>query len=591
MRVLLLSTSYNSLTQHAHVELVRLGHDVSIELFISDDQVRKGIELYQPDLILCPMLTKVIPPDVWRKTPCIIIHPGVRGDRGPSSLDWAILNQEPVWGVTAVQAAVEMDSGPIWASFQFPMRPASKSSLYRDEATQAAIKVIRTVVKRFESGVFVPEPLDYSRFDVQGCCRPMMKQSRRAIDWSEDPVELILRKIRSADSTPGVLDTIDGDEYYLYGAHKEGTLVGKPGEILATRHGAICRAAIDGAVWISHLKKKGAREEVHFKLPATMVLGSRLDKVPELPIEPLYTSPVATFKEIWYEEVNDVGYLYFEFYNGAMSSSQCERLTEAFHQACARPTKVIVLMGGRDFWSNGIHLNVIEAAPNPANESWRNINLIDDLVESILTAQGRLVISAMHGSAGAGGMMLALAADLVFVREGTILNPHYRTMGGLYGSEFWTYTLPKRVGAARAEQLTQACQPIGAEEAKEIGLVDEVIYLDEYSSSTFKQQISRIAERLVHDRNYDRLLADKVEKLNQHDQEKNLLSYRKEELMRMRDNFFGEDNSYHVARKNFVLKVPPVHTPLHLARHRQPSEPIWSSTVANVGVLSSDYAD
>ena len=36
-------------------------------------------------------------------------------------------------------------------------------------------------------------------------------------------------------------------------------------------------------------------------------------------------------------------------------------------------------MGGPDFWSNGIHLNVIEAAGGPADESWRNINAIDDV--------------------------------------------------------------------------------------------------------------------------------------------------------------------------------------------------------------------
>ena len=28
-----------------------------------------------------------------------------------------------------------------------------------------------------------------------------------------------------------------------------------------------------------------------------------------------------------------------------------------------------------------------------------------------------------------------------------MLNPYYRHMGGLYGSEYWTYLLPRRVGA------------------------------------------------------------------------------------------------------------------------------------------------
>ena len=32
-------------------------------------------------------------------------------------------------------------------------------------------------------------------------------------------------------------------------------------------------------------------------------------------------------------------------------------------------------------------------------------------------------------------------------REDVVLNPYYRHMGGLYGSEYWTYLLPRRVGA------------------------------------------------------------------------------------------------------------------------------------------------
>ena len=42
--------------------------------------------------------------------------------------------------------------------------------------------------------------------------------------------------------------------------------------------------------------------------------------------------------------------------------------------------KSTVLTGGADFWSNGIHLNVIEASDQPAEESMRNIEAIDDLL-------------------------------------------------------------------------------------------------------------------------------------------------------------------------------------------------------------------
>ena len=148
-----------------------------------------------------------------------------------------------------------------------------------------------------------------------------------------------------------------------------------------------------------------------------------------------------------------------------MSTSQCTRLRDAFLHARSRPTRVIVLLGGADFWSNGIDLNMIEASADPAAESWRNINAIDDLIFEILNTMSHLVIAGLRGNAGAGGAMLALAADRVYARSGVVLNPHYRSMGDLYGSEYWTYTLPRRVGQTRALELTQSCQPIGTRAA------------------------------------------------------------------------------------------------------------------------------
>jgi putative two-component system hydrogenase maturation factor HypX/HoxX len=95
---------------------------------------------------------------------------GRRGDRGPSSLDWAIANGEACWGVTIVQAAAEMDAGPIWASHTFALEdpPRTKSSLYRHEVTEAAVRAVLEAVARFESRQFRPEPLDYARPDVRG---------------------------------------------------------------------------------------------------------------------------------------------------------------------------------------------------------------------------------------------------------------------------------------------------------------------------------------------------------------------------------------------------------------------------------------
>src|SRR5262249_13694648 len=153
------------------------------------------------------------------------------------------------------------------------------------------------------------------------------------------------------------------------------------GRIIAQRDGAICRATVDGAVWISHLRRRGAAGHTYLKLPAAIALaraGIAVD-APHLPA--LLGPPTCdTYREIAYHEAGAVGYVHFEFYNGAMSTEQCTRLRAVYRHARSRPTRVIALMGGHDFFSTGIHLTVIEAAANPGTESWSNLNAITDLV-------------------------------------------------------------------------------------------------------------------------------------------------------------------------------------------------------------------
>ena len=596
MKVLFLTHSFNSLVQRLYIELVRRGHEVSIEFDINDAVTAQAVELYHPELIVAPFLKRAIPEAVWRNHVCLVVHPGIVGDRGPSALDWAIMRDCPEWGVTVLQANGEMDGGDIWAAETFPMRLAKKSSLYRNEVIEAAVRTVLLAVERFQSGSFKPQPLDYSRPEVLGRLHAPIKQADRAIDWQRDDTRTVLKKIHAADGFPGVLDTLCGEAYYLFDACAEDTLCGsRPGAIIAKRNGAICRATFDGAVWIGYLKRKAegeklsvrpevskengqqrahcgsiphherANEQSGLKLPATLALEGHLGDVPEVPLDPFTPCSGETYRDIWFEQKNNVGYLHFAFYNGAMSTEQCERLREAYLAATQREVRVIVLMGGADFWSNGIHLNCIEAAASPADESWRNINAMNDLTRAIATTGSQLTIAALQGNAGAGGVFLSLAADHVYAREGVVFNPHYKGMGNLYGSEYWTYLLPRRVGEAKAAALTQNRLPVVAAEAQEMGLIDGCFGTDR---ADFLARIEQIAECLAASPDYAAQLREKVIRRERDEREKPLDAYRAEELQHMKLNFYGFDPSYHVARYNFVHKVPHAWTPLYLAWHR-----------------------
>jgi putative two-component system hydrogenase maturation factor HypX/HoxX len=566
MRILFLTRSFNSLAQRLYLELTGLGHEVSVEFDIADAVTIEAVALFRPALIVAPFLKRAIPEAVWRNHVCLVVHPGVVGDRGPSALDWAITDGVADWGVTVLQAEAEMDAGPVWATRGFAMREASKSSLYRREVTDAAVSAVRAAVIRFaELG---PDGAGVGHGGSPGRWRALMRQEQRRIDWARDDTRTVLRKIRAADGSPGVSDEMFGVPCQLFDAHAH-TLVAPraPGAIIGRRHDALLRATVDAAVWIGHVRRSDAPDSV--KLPTALAFAEEVAAATDLTdwMLPLDAADNGeTWRDIRYALEDGVAYLHFDFYNGAMSTSQCGRLVEALRFALAQPTRVLVLLGGAEFWSNGIHLNVIEAAQSPADESWRNINAMNDLTLALIEATGTMVIAAMQGNAGAGGVFMALAADQVWARHGVVLNPHYKNMGNLYGSEYWTYLLPRRLKSGSVNDVMQHRLPMSAAMAARHGLVDAVFGEDH---AAFTEQVRARAAALAGSPALPGLLLDKQRQRQADEAREALAAYRARELDHMRRNFYGFDPSYHIARSNFVRRVAPSWTPRHLALHRQ----------------------
>lgn len=541
MRILLLCHAFNSLTQRIYVDLVDAAFDVSVEFDISDAVTEDAVALFQPDLVIAPFLKRAIPESVFSKVPCFIVHPGPPGDRGPAALDWAVLEGKTEWGVTVLQAEAELDGGPVWAYRQFPIRTdASKGSLYRHEITRHAAEAVAEAIGKFSMGV-TPD-----RFPL-GPMRPGPKKVDRQIDWKQDDTKTVLRKLRSADGRPGVIDALAGRPMRLFDAHPAAGLSGEPGSLLATSSGAVCRGTVDGAVWLGHAKPMDGEEEGRIKLPTVHFVSG----LPE----------IEGYPEIDMETIGPAKFIKFELYNGAMSVSNLERLRQAVSDANMSEARALVLLGGVDFWSNGMDLNSIEASGQAPDASWECINAIDDLVRDLIEITDKLTVSVMRGNAGAGGCFLALATDYVLARDGVILNPHYKNMGNLYGSEYWTYLLPRRANEDAVAFLKSNRLPISTQHARRLGLVDQVLSAD---VTVLQDEIEAFVSQKLETFNPEekRIARAKDEEIQP------LRSYRDGELKRMKRNFYGFDPSYHVARYNFVHDVPKSHTPLHLAKHR-----------------------
>lgn len=582
LRILLLTHAFNGLAQRLFVALREAGHEVSVELDIADAVTGEAVALWRPDLVIAPFLKRRIPEAVWRRVPCLVVHPGPPGDRGPSALDWALLRGLERWGVTVLEAAGEYDAGPAWSWRGFDVRPgATKSSLYRQELSAAAVEAVQEALGRWQAARAGREPAPLPAWPHGDTgWQPLVTRAQRTVDWARDGTAQVLRLARSADGSPGAVAELAGVAWRLHDLHEASVPVlaamrhsgTRVGELLATRGPAVLVATRDAAVWVGHLKGLVEEGAGALKRPAVEALGASAAALPSCPV-PLQRED-AEWDElrlrIWGDEGARVGWLEFDFHNGAMSERQCRRLAQALRDLREQPMQVLVLAGGADFFCNGIHLHDIEAATfregdSAAEASWRNIQAIDDVVLELLTMTDRWTVAALRGNAGAGGCFVALAADEVWAHEGVVLNPHYKNMGNLYGSEYWTYTLPRRVGQSQAQALMQRRWPTGGAQALREGLLDACFGRD---AAPFEAQARTLAAERAASLSLVAQLQAKAVRRARDEAVRPLAAYRQDELARMRRNFFGFDPSYHVARHHFVHRKPHAWTPRHLALHR-----------------------
>lgn len=100
MHLPFITTAHSSLSQRLQVELPERGHAVTVAVCADGDAMLDAAARTPCQLIVAPMLKTAVPDALWQRQPCLIVHPGIRGDRGPSSL---------------LQAQAAMDAGPVWA--------------------------------------------------------------------------------------------------------------------------------------------------------------------------------------------------------------------------------------------------------------------------------------------------------------------------------------------------------------------------------------------------------------------------------------------------------------------------------------------
>ncbi len=161
----------------------------------------------------------------------------------------------------------------------------------------------------------------------------------------------------------------------------------------------------------------------------------------------------------------------------ALGDTLREDLHDAILRAAGDPTvRTIVLTGaGKGFCAGGD-----VKAMHQAREGGRDRDLLDRIAplrDQVLLAMRdapKPIIAAVNGAAVGAGMNLALGCD-IRIASTTARFAQSFVKRGLHPDWGGTYFLPRLVGTAKACELIFTGEPIGAEEALRLGLVNAVV--------------------------------------------------------------------------------------------------------------------
>lgn len=165
----------------------------------------------------------------------------------------------------------------------------------------------------------------------------------------------------------------------------------------------------------------------------------------------------------------------------ALNPELCAALANALRVAAAQGARGIVLAGGPKVFSAGLDVPYLLSLGDNRDALLQAWAVFFEAARALAESPVP-VVAAMAGHAPAGGCVLALCCDYRILVDGPYRIGLNETQVGLVAPEGIQHLLARVVGAHRAERLLVAGAMPDAQEALQIGLVDELVHVDDVAT-------------------------------------------------------------------------------------------------------------
>jgi len=239
--------------------------DLDIPLFqpprLRDQPAVDQFKTLEPELCVMAFVTDIVPMEMinYPSLGTIQYHPSLLPlHRGPSSINWPIINGETETGLTIFWPDEGLDTGPVLMQKQVEIAPeATLGSVYFNKLFPLGVQAMIESVDLVRNGEAPKIIQDESKATYESWC----KASDVAVDWSAG-VDTIFNMIRGADPQPSANTTHCGSKLSLYDAGRSsyGSSGHSAGAVIEVGVEKIIIASTDGSVAIGRVKAAGGKK-------------------------------------------------------------------------------------------------------------------------------------------------------------------------------------------------------------------------------------------------------------------------------------------------------------------------------------------
>jgi methionyl-tRNA formyltransferase len=213
----------------------------------------------RPELMVMAFVTLFVPEAVLNVPThgSIQYHPSLLPrHRGPSAINWAIIQGDPKTGVAIFWPDEGLDTGPVLMLQEVEIAPDDTlGSLYFEKLFPRGVEAMVESVDLVREGRAPKLVQDDARATYESWCR----KADVEVDWSQ-PVADVYNLIRGANPRPGAWTTVGSEQVEVLDCDRvEGDLGAPPGQVVSVDGDGLVVAADGGAVAIRVVRAGGEK--------------------------------------------------------------------------------------------------------------------------------------------------------------------------------------------------------------------------------------------------------------------------------------------------------------------------------------------